>query len=411
MSAACIRATSRRRFLHLFRPALVTSSLRFGPPASTFSSLSRSFHLSSDEVVRRCLDAFAECDPMRKAEKALSLQLILEGSASVREGEGEEKEGEGKQGRFNLSGKVRDEKGIVSMLKAESGNNMFKSDLFPADLTSSSPSLLSSLPSQPGRPSYLNFVLPHQLAVESARMEEERRKRKGLKLGRAKVVPSISATILHSLAHIELNALDLYLDTALRAKASTSVTFPLSFYSDIIGVALDEAKHLRWVLLRLESIGYTYGDLPVHLLLWRLAQDTSADLAGRVATVPLVQEARGLDAGPTLEKKLRSAGDAVSAEVVRAIVGEEEGHVSVGVRWFSYLHKMGVARCGGVGGDENSEISGGREGDGKAEAGVDEAFQWYVRKYCRVPLPKPFNELARARAGMPRQWYEPLGEE
>ncbi|KDO25856.1 hypothetical protein SPRG_08799 [Saprolegnia parasitica CBS 223.65] len=146
--------------------------------------------------------------------------------------------------------------------------------------------------------------------------------------------------ILHGLAHIELGAIDNYWDTVVRfapRPADDVYHLPRAFYDDFANVACDEARHFALVENRLRELDSFYGQLPAHRALLEHAANTRSTLAARLAVIPLVQEARGLDAGPRLVHKLKSLGDPVSADVVAQIVLEERGHVARGIEWFTYL--------------------------------------------------------------------------
>ncbi|OSX73172.1 hypothetical protein BU14_0371s0006 [Porphyra umbilicalis] len=156
---------------------------------------------------------------------------------------------------------------------------------------------------------------------------------------------------LHSLAHVELNAIDLAADTLSRFAAPPSPSDPpppRAFITDFVRIAADEARHFGWLSARLAALGVAYGDLPAHGLVWASADATRTDLAARLALGQLVQEARGLDAGPRLAGRLVGGGWAESAALVRAISAEEVPHVAAGVRWFVWAVEAGVG--GGAGG-------------------------------------------------------------
>ncbi|GAQ81095.1 hypothetical protein KFL_000700310, partial [Klebsormidium nitens] len=190
----------------------------------------------------------------------------------------------------------------------------------------------------------------------------------------------LNAYMLHNLAHIELNAIDLAWDTLVRF-SPLRAQLGEAFFADFAHVADDESRHLGWVLQRLAELGHAYGDMPAHDLLWRDALKTSGDVTARLAVVPMVQEARGLDAGPRLVDRLKEMGDARSALIVDKIAEEELAHVAVGVTWF--LH---VCRRSGV--------------------DPGESFQGLIQQYCQDTLKGPFNHAARAVAGVPRHWYD-----
>jgi len=158
---------------------------------------------------------------------------------------------------------------------------------------------------------------------------------------------------------------------------------PRQLLVDLVDIARDEAKHFMWLDQRLRELGSSYGALPAHKALWEQGSSTRNSLRARLAIIPLVQEAKALDAGPRLTEKLRSIPDAVSADVVQQICSEEVGHVYKGLQWFVFLCK---------------------------QEGVDPVatFHQEVRTHCRSPLQAPFNEVARAMAQMWPEWFNPV---
>jgi uncharacterized ferritin-like protein (DUF455 family) len=184
--------------------------------------------------------------------------------------------------------------------------------------------------------------------------------------------------LLHAVAHIELNAIDLAWD--LIARFATS-DLPRAFFDDWITVADQEATHHALVSARIETLGAAYGDLPAHDGLWQAAQVTAHDLLARLAIVPLVLEARGLDVTPEMIEKLKRQDDLDSVAVLETIYREEVGHVAAGQRWFHF-------EC--------------------ARRGVEpvETYRDLVRRYFRGGLKPPFNHAARDRAGFAASFYE-----
>jgi uncharacterized ferritin-like protein (DUF455 family) len=184
--------------------------------------------------------------------------------------------------------------------------------------------------------------------------------------------------LLHALAHIELNAIDLGWDIIARFSPET---LPRRFFDDWVGVAAEEAEHFALLDARLAALGGAYGALPAHDGLWEAATATAGDLIARLAIVPLVLEARGLDVTPEMIRRLERAGDD-SAAILQRIYADEIGHVAVGARWFMLL-------C--------------------HERGLDPAatYQDRVRRYFTGALKPPFNHAARAAAGMPIAFYAP----
>ncbi len=192
--------------------------------------------------------------------------------------------------------------------------------------------------------------------------------------------PAGRIAMLHALAHIELNAVDLALDIVARF---ADQPVPLSFFEGWMMVADEEAKHFGLVRDRLRSLGADYGDLPAHDGLWQAAHQTRSDLTARLAVVPLILEARGLDVTPSLQAKMRETGDIESADVLKVIYDDEKGHVAVGAKWFRFL-------CA-------------REGKDPALT-----FQKLVRENFRGALKPPFNDVARAAAGLTPSFYRSL---
>ena len=140
------------------------------------------------------------------------------------------------------------------------------------------------------------------------------------------------AALLHALAHIELNAIDLGLDIVWRFPG-----MPKQFYIEWAIIAQEEAKHFALLADHLSGLGYQYGDFPAHTGLWDMAEITKGDLLARLALVPRTLEARGLDASPPVRDKLLSAGDKRGAEILSIILQDEIGHVATGNRWYRWL--------------------------------------------------------------------------
>jgi uncharacterized ferritin-like protein (DUF455 family) len=186
--------------------------------------------------------------------------------------------------------------------------------------------------------------------------------------------------LLHALAHIELNAIDLAFDIVARF---VQEDLPREFFDDWIAVGDDEARHYLMLADRLAGLDAAYGDLDAHDGLWQAAAETDDDLLARLAIVPLVLEARGLDVTPAMIGKLRNAGDDRSADILQVIHDEEITHVAAGARWFRYL-------CG-------------RRGLEPAET-----YGVLVRERFKGSLKPPFNRASRDAAGLPSEYYEPL---
>jgi len=188
----------------------------------------------------------------------------------------------------------------------------------------------------------------------------------------------LNVHMLHTLAHIELNAIDLAWDTVARF---SSLGLPEAFYADFAHVADDESRHLGWCLQRLEELGHAYGDMPAHDLLWEGAQMSSDDLSWRMCMVPMAQEARGLDAGPRLADKLCGFGDNRTSKIVTRIAEEEKAHVAVGVVWFNRV-------CSAL------------------ERPAEESFRDTMGRLCPDLLTGFFNHDARQEVGLPQAWYD-----
>ena len=192
--------------------------------------------------------------------------------------------------------------------------------------------------------------------------------------------PAGRIALLHALAHIELNAIDLAWDLVARF---VSLGLPRRFFDDWVDVAAEEACHFELLARRLAELGADYGDLPAHDGLWEAAAATARDLLARLAVVPLVLEARGLDVTPEMAARLERVGDPESAEILHRIYRDEIGHVATGLRWFD---RLCVAR-------------------GLSPEAV---FHDRVRRFFKGELRPPFNHQARAVAGFPKPYYEPL---
>lgn len=162
---------------------------------------------------------------------------------------------------------------------------------------------------------------PHQ--PELVAPAKLRRRRLGSEAGRAALV--------HAVTHIEFNAINLALDAAYRFRG-----MPQQYYIDWVSVAADEARHFQLLSRRLQSMGFSYGDFPAHNGLWEMAQRTADDCMKRMALVPRVLEARGLDVTPGMIERLQSVGDEETVRILEIILSEEVRHVEVGSHWFRY---------------------------------------------------------------------------
>ncbi len=149
---------------------------------------------------------------------------------------------------------------------------------------------------------------------------------------RSPFTPDGRAALLHAIAHIEFNAINLALDAVWRFPG-----LPAAFYLDWLQVASEEALHFQLLRAHLQTLGRDYGDFDAHDGLWMMAERTSGDVLARMALVPRTLEARGLDVTPPLRAKLLRAGDARAAEILGVILGDEVGHVAIGNRWYRWL--------------------------------------------------------------------------
>ncbi len=138
--------------------------------------------------------------------------------------------------------------------------------------------------------------------------------------------------LIHAVTHIEFNAINLACDAVFRFRG-----LPADFYRDWIGVALEEARHFQLLRGRLNALGGEYGDLPAHSGLWDMARRTAGDPLDRMAMVPRMLEARGLDVTPAMIARMKGADDPETADVLALILREEVGHVRLGSRWFHFL--------------------------------------------------------------------------
>ncbi len=166
----------------------------------------------------------------------------------------------------------------------------------------------------PGRPAKPELVSPLQVERRSMRTAEGR------------------AALIHALAHIEFNAINLALDAIWRF-----AEMPQQYYVDWLKVAQEEAYHFSLLNEHLQTMGYIYGDFLAHNSLWDMAERTQDDILARIALVPRTMEARGLDASPPIRAKLAQAGDNNGAAILDIILRDEIGHVAIGNTWFAWL--------------------------------------------------------------------------
>lgn len=207
------------------------------------------------------------------------------------------------------------------------------------------------LVNEPGRPLQPELVSAKNVPTRSLVTEEGR------------------AALLHAICHIEFNAINLALDAVWRFEG-----MPSAYYRDWLHVAGEEALHFTLLREHLESMGYHYGDFAAHDGLWAMCERTSPDILARMALVPRTLEARGLDATPPLQAKLRQAGDDKAVAILEIILRDEIGHVAIGNRWFNYL-------CDARG------------------LKAQEIYPALVKKYEAPKLHPPYNMAARLAAG------------
>lgn len=223
--------------------------------------------------------------------------------------------------------------------------------------------------------------LPHQPArlplPKLVPATEVPRRRLGSAYGRG--------ALLHAVAHIELNAIDLAADMIARFAQHTKIAVEdtSDFITDWASVCDDEARHFILLADRLGDLDLSYGDYPAHNGLWEAAQSTRDNFPARVAIAPLVLEARGLDVTPGMINRLKSVGDRESVSVLEVIYSEEIQHVAIGAKWFKYLAKQ-------------------------QPESPESYFHDLVRAHFKGQIKSPFNEKARTLAGLSRAYYEPL---
>ena len=220
-------------------------------------------------------------------------------------------------------------------------------------------------PDMPARPDRPELLAPRDVAQRKPGTAEGR------------------AAMLHAIAHIELNAVDLHWDMVARFP---DTDFPIGFFDDWVKSADEESKHFKLLTDRLADYGSYYGALPAHAGMWQSAEVTAHDILGRLAVVPMVLEARGLDVTPGMIKLFRQAKDNDTVAALEVIYSEEVAHVAYGSKWFHFL-------CG----RENRDPK--------------EAFHELVRTYFHSKLRPPFNAEKRAEAGIAPDFYWPLTEE
>jgi uncharacterized ferritin-like protein (DUF455 family) len=210
---------------------------------------------------------------------------------------------------------------------------------------------LAEPPGLPGRPDRPRLVPPKDVPTRSPFTSEGR------------------AALLHAIAHIEFNAINLALDAVWRFAG-----MPDTYYRDWLRVASEEALHFTLLREHLLSLGHDYGDFDAHDGLWLMTQRTAHDIVARMALVPRTLEARGLDATPPLQAKFAKAGDTRAVEILAIILRDEVGHVAIGNHWYRWL-------CERAGHDPVT------------------LYAELVERYAAPRLRPPFNREARRAAG------------
>ncbi len=236
------------------------------------------------------------------------------------------------------------------LIKAE-GTRRLRQTWVAGELRLDSSETLTATAGIPGRPDLPMLVPPREVGH------------------RAMTSPEGRAALIHALAHIEFNAINLALDAVWRFPG-----MPEAFYTDWMKVAAEEALHFMLLSAHLQTMGCAYGDFNAHNSLWEMAEKTAGDALARMALVPRTLEARGLDATPGVRNKLAQAGDMTAAGILDIILRDEIGHVEIGNRWYRWL-------C--------------------AQQQVDPlpTYRQLVQRY-KAPGPKgPFNMEARRAAG------------
>lgn len=203
----------------------------------------------------------------------------------------------------------------------------------------------------PGRPEKPKLVSPREVARRNLATEEGR------------------IALIHAIAHIEFNAINLALDAVYRFQ-----DMPEEYYKDWMQVAFEEAQHFTMLSKRLQELGCEYGDFDAHNGLWEMALKTQHSVIARMALVPRVLEARGLDVTPGMIKRLQGHGDCATVEILKIIFEQEIGHVAIGSRWFNYACEL-----------EN--------------VSPEETFQDLLKEFMAGELRGPFELEARRKAG------------
>lgn len=186
------------------------------------------------------------------------------------------------------------------------------------------------------------------------------------------------AALIHAIAHIEFNAINLAWDAVYRYR-----NLPGSYYHDWLKVAAEETRHFQLLNQRLSELDYKYGDFQAHAGLWDMAEKTAHNFLERMAVIPRGMEARGLDVTPGLINRLRQVGDLRTVEILELILEDEIGHVAIGDRWFRYA-------CD------------------KAGCKPESMYREIVSRYSNSPVQGPFNREARVQAGFTHEELDRL---
>ncbi|VAW70825.1 FIG00005326: uncharacterized protein [hydrothermal vent metagenome] len=252
------------------------------------------------------------------------------------------------------------ENGLLDVIPPSSESELVgKKSNAQAQVYSQTQTQIKSIP-QPGRPDKPILVQQQQVPKRSFGTEEGR------------------AAFIHAICHIEFNAINLALDALYRFR-----DFPSAYYNDWMKVAKEESEHFQLLNDRLYDLGYQYGDFPAHNGLWDMACRTEHDSLHRMALVPRVLEARGLDVTPGIIKRLKSVGDFKTVEILELILHEEVAHVKIGNDWYKYLCQ---------------------------QRALDpiKTFRELIREYYNAPLREPLNYPARIEAGFTEQEIKDL---
>ena len=223
----------------------------------------------------------------------------------------------------------------------------------------SSPYPIKTIPI-PGRPLKPKLVSPKQLKHRKLNSEAGR------------------ASLIHAITHIEFNAINLALDAVYRFQ-----DMPTEFYTDWLQVASEEAYHFSLLEQRLKKMGFNYGDMQAHNGLWEMTVKTDHDVLIRMALVPRVLEARGLDVTPAMMERLEKAGDLETVDILSIILNDEIGHVAIGSKWFHYCCKQ-------------------------LNLDAETTFRKLLMEYMGAPLRPPFHTEARLQAGFTQHEIEQL---